>query len=88
MVAEDGPETEGVPVIAPVEALSVRPAGKEPVVTDQAYGASPPDAEFTRLYAEPRIGVSALTGLITRGVRTMSVLEMLAVCGVAAESET
>ena len=31
-----------VPVIAPVEAFSVSPLGRDPVVTDQAYGVVPP----------------------------------------------
>ena len=34
--------TVGVPVIAPVEALSVNPVGKVPLVTDQVKGEVPP----------------------------------------------
>ena len=34
----------GVPVIAPVPAVSDRPAGKVPLVSDQAYGVVPPVA--------------------------------------------
>ena len=34
----------GVPVIAPVAALSARPAGKLPVVTAHVYGEAPPAA--------------------------------------------
>jgi hypothetical protein len=34
----------GVPVMAPVVALSARPAGSAPLVTDQVYGVLPPVA--------------------------------------------
>lgn len=40
----DVPRAVGVPVIAPVELLSVRPGGKLPVVTAQLYGVTPPVA--------------------------------------------
>src|SRR6204780_5092191 len=36
------PAAVGVPVIAPVVALSVRPAGSVPVATENVYGAVPP----------------------------------------------
>ena len=39
------PATVGVPLMAPVLALSVRPAGSEPEV-DQLYGGCPPLAEI------------------------------------------
>ena len=35
-------DAEGVPVMAPVEAFRVKPAGKEPLVSDQVYGETPP----------------------------------------------
>jgi hypothetical protein len=38
------PVVVGVPVIAPVEVFSERPLGNEPVVTDHAYGVTPPEA--------------------------------------------
>ena len=41
------PEVVGVPVIAPVDALRVRPAGREPELMEKVYGDSPPPA--TRL---------------------------------------
>ena len=37
-------DAEGMPVMAPVEALRVRPAGREPLVSDQVYGEAPPVA--------------------------------------------
>jgi hypothetical protein len=36
------PGAVGVPVMAPVEALSVRPCGRVPVATENVYGAVPP----------------------------------------------
>ena len=32
----------GVPVIAPVVVLSVRPAGREPAMIEKVYGEQPP----------------------------------------------
>ena len=40
-VNEDVPEAVGVPLICPA-LLSVKPAGNEPALTDQLYGAVPP----------------------------------------------
>jgi hypothetical protein len=37
-------EAEGVPVMAPIEAFRVKPAGRAPMVSDQVYGATPPVA--------------------------------------------
>ena len=42
-------EAEGVPVIVPVEAFRARPAGREPLVSDQVYGDTPPVAERVAL---------------------------------------
>jgi hypothetical protein len=36
------PFTVGMPDISPVELFKERPAGKEPEITDQVYGAVPP----------------------------------------------
>jgi hypothetical protein len=41
----------GVPVIAPVEAFSDKPAGKVPLVRDHVYGVVPPVAARVALYA-------------------------------------
>ncbi len=38
------PAVVGVPVIAPVELFSVRPAGNDPAVIDHVYGVVPPVA--------------------------------------------
>jgi hypothetical protein len=45
------PDAVGVPEIAPVELLSVKPAGSEPEATLQAYGVVPPVAASAALYA-------------------------------------
>jgi hypothetical protein len=39
----------GVPVIAPVAAFSIRPAGNVPLVSDHVYGGVPPVAAKTAL---------------------------------------
>ena len=41
-VKVDVPDAVGVPEIAPVEALSVNPAGSEPLLTLHEYGVVPP----------------------------------------------
>ena len=43
-VNEEVPDAVGVPEIAPVEALSVSPAGSEPLLTLHEYGVAPPVA--------------------------------------------
>jgi hypothetical protein len=40
-------------MLAPVVALSVTPAGKAPLPTDQLYGVVPPDAVHVAVYATP-----------------------------------
>jgi hypothetical protein len=42
-------DVEGVPLIAPVEAFSVKPAGREPLVIDHVYGDTPPVAVSVEL---------------------------------------
>jgi len=42
IVNENGPVAEGVPVISPVDALRLKPVGKEPAVTANVYGPVPP----------------------------------------------
>src|ERR1700676_200549 len=46
-----GPAAVGEPVIAPVLALSVRPVGSAPPVTDQVTGFTPPLETSVALYA-------------------------------------
>ena len=38
------PEVVGIPVIAPVVALIVKPVGSDPLLIDQEYGLVPPEA--------------------------------------------
>ena len=67
-VNEATPDCVGVPAIWPVAAVSVRPAGRDPLVTDQEYGVVPPVAAKEALYAAPTCPplselVVTLTGL-------------------------
>jgi hypothetical protein len=39
------PDVVGTPVMSPVDASTLSPAGSDPEVTDQVYGAMPPLAE-------------------------------------------
>lgn len=49
------PAVVGMPVIAPVDALRVRPAGRFPLVTDHAYGGMPPSPANVVAYAVPDV---------------------------------
>ena len=53
---------EGVPVMAPVEAFRVKPAGRVPLVSDQVYGRTPPGRG-----EGGAIGSTKLTGRQRRG---------------------
>ena len=44
VVKEKSPAVVGVPVIAPVEELIVRPGGSDPAVIEKVYGGTPPAA--------------------------------------------
>jgi hypothetical protein len=55
----------GVPVIAPVVAFSVSPAGNEPTETLKVYGAVPPLAVTVCEYAVPAIGAGSVVGATT-----------------------
>ena len=52
----------GVPVIAPVEPLSVRPVGKAPMKTLKVYGDVPPDAVTVWLYTISTIPFGSMGG--------------------------
>ena len=43
------PAVVGVPVMAPVDELSVKPAGNEPVMIENVYGGTPPVATSDEL---------------------------------------
>jgi hypothetical protein len=53
-----------VPDISPVDELSERPAGREPLTIDQEYGVTPPVAPRVWLYATP-IWPSARLAVVT-----------------------
>lgn len=54
-VKDDVPVAEGVPEIAAVEELSVRPAGSEPLLNFQEYGIVPPLACKLAEYVVPTV---------------------------------
>ena len=54
-VNEAVPAAVGVPLICPVELLSVSPAGREPALIDQLYGVVPPLACNVVEYAVPTV---------------------------------
>jgi hypothetical protein len=71
----DVPAAVGVPLITPVEAFRLNPAGRVPAETDQLYGVVPPVAVIVWLYAVPTVPagsglaveiVGAATGLTVR----------------------
>jgi hypothetical protein len=47
------PDAVGVPMMAPVDEFSVRPAGRLPEVIEYVYGATPPVAFRLELYGTP-----------------------------------
>ena len=51
-VTEKGPLLRGVPLMVPL-ALKVSPPGREPALSDHAYGGDPPAATSTCEYAAP-----------------------------------
>src|SRR5208337_84459 len=51
------PTVVGVPVIAPVDELSESPGGSAPLMIENVYGAVPPAALSTELYATPNCAV-------------------------------
>jgi hypothetical protein len=52
-VKVDVPFARGVPLITPFAAFSERPAGNEPTLIDQVYGAKPPVSATAAEYATP-----------------------------------
>ena len=81
----------GVPPTWPVEAFKLRPAGKEPELIPQAYGATPPVATKVVEYANPTCpdGIELL--VICRGVVAAATVMLsccLAVCAGEEESVT
>ena len=47
------PELVGMPLISPVDELSVKPTGSEPVLTLNVYGGVPPAAARVSVYPTP-----------------------------------
>ena len=84
------PAVVGVPLIAPVPAFNVSPAGSAPAVTLHVYGGVPPVAAIVCEYAVDTVPAgSGLPLLIVRvGGLIVSVYALDAVCGGAAASCT
>jgi hypothetical protein len=73
----------GVPEITPVATASDKPAGSDPLLTDQAYGAVPPEAASVALYAVPTVPLGTDDVEITSGAGAMLTVRLLVVtcCG-------
>ena len=56
------PDLVGVPVIAPVEPLIARPAGKAPIRTLKVYGDVPADDVTVWLYGVPTVPPGSVCG--------------------------
>lgn len=81
--------TVGVPVIAPVDAFSESPAGKLPLVSDQAYGVVPPVAVRVAEYGVPTCPFGSEGVVILRGADVMLKERVVAlVCAGVPESVT
>jgi hypothetical protein len=84
------PAVVGVPVIAPVELFSVSPAGSDPAVIPQVYGAVPPVTAMLCEYAADT--VPAVRGVVVMMVRGAGLIASEkaadAVCEGVAESCT
>lgn len=76
------PAPVGVPVIAPVEELSVKPLGRAPTEIDQVNGAVPPPPARVWLYAAPAVAFGR-EAVVTEG-RAFTVMESVAVFDVSA----
>ena len=69
------PALAGVPLIAPLAALSAKPPGRDPLAIAQVYGVVPPVAESVAEYATLTVPVGMEVVLITSGEAwTVSVL--------------
>lgn len=75
----DVPAVVGVPVIAPLVAFKLKPAGKVPVVIFQLYGAIPPVAVNVALYITPAVPPGSDVVVMETGAETGAVMVMLKV---------
>jgi hypothetical protein len=82
----------GVPEIWPLDAVSVKPGGNEPELTDHVYGAAPPLAVNVAEYGMLTwpLGTDVLVSCSGEGpaAEIVSVYCLLAVCAVVLESFT
>jgi hypothetical protein len=73
-VNDETPGVVGVPVTAPVELLSVKPAGKVPLETVHVRGATPPFTTTDDLYESPTMPVGIATFEIVGSALVVSVM--------------
>lgn len=73
MVNDAVPADVGVPLSAPVEVLSVTPAGRLPAETDHVYGVRPPEAARGCEYPVPVIASGNVVVEIDNGATMSSV---------------
>lgn len=75
------PAAVGIPVICPVLALMLSPAGNP--VADQLYGVMPPSAATVALYAAPTVPLGSVAVVIESNAGAIVTVNVLvAVCGV------
>lgn len=79
IVNEKEPAVVGVPVIAPVVALRVRPGGSEPDATENLYGKVPPVAMTVEEYGTPTSPVVPGGQATVRGAGEMVMPQLLVV---------
>ena len=77
----------GVPLMAPVEVFSVKPAGSVPEVNCQVYGLIPPVAVSVVEHEAPTMQLRVSVGAVSRPM-IVRVRDTDAVCGIALESVT
>jgi hypothetical protein len=69
----------GVPVIAPVLALKLNPAGSVPDVMAYVYGLVPPDSLNVPLYVAPSVTVREVVVMAGRGLTLICTVAVLVV---------
>jgi hypothetical protein len=79
----DVPVADGVPPIAPVEALRVRPAGSAPEAMLQVYDGFPPVACNVAEYAVPTVAPGSAAVVVM--LRAVSMVKARELCAVRAE---
>jgi hypothetical protein len=90
-VNENGPAVVGVPVIAPVLAFRVRPAGRLPEAIANVSGAVPPVTTIDELYGLPTVPVVApahCADIVGGAIVMLQLLVVVVACTPGVESVT